>query len=162
MLQQCLNQIPASPHVQVWPVLLLEFSDFFRDIAAQKHERLPFGRSDGIRGHVLGRSLDLRPNVGMLRPECREHFKCLPPEQDVSRRLHLFFHGRAFCGVAMRHGPAAILEAATGIFLWPPWGLYHTIEGDKFKHVNFSHDRVPLECYLILFTLLMSRFSMSQ
>src|SRR5580700_5878266 len=77
------NQIPAAPHVQVWPVLLLDFGDFFRNIAAQKHGRLPFGRSDGIRGHVLCRSLDLLPNVGMLRPECCEHFKCLPPEQDV-------------------------------------------------------------------------------
>jgi hypothetical protein len=22
----------------------------------------------------------------------------------------------------------------------PPWGLYDTIEGDEFKHNNFSHD----------------------
>jgi hypothetical protein len=36
--------------------------------------------------------------------------------------------------------PPAILEAATGIFLWPAWGLYDTIKGDKFKHINFSHD----------------------
>src|SRR5580693_6251743 len=150
MLQQRLYQIPASPHVQVWPVLLLDFSDFFRDIAAQKHERLPFGRSDGIRGHVLGRSLDLRPNVGMLRPECCEHFKCLPPEQDVSLRLHLLFHGRAFCGVAMRHGPAAILEAAAGVFLGTAGSLNDSIKGDKFKHIDFSHDRVPFAFYLIL------------
>jgi hypothetical protein len=36
--------------------------------------------------------------------------------------------------------PAAIGEAATGIFFWPAWGLYDTIEGDKFKHINLSHD----------------------
>ena len=31
-------------------------------------------------------------------------------------------------------------QAATGIFLWPAWGLYDSIKGDKFKHINFSHD----------------------
>jgi hypothetical protein len=36
--------------------------------------------------------------------------------------------------------PLAIREAATGIFLWPAWGLYDTIKGDKFKHIDFSHD----------------------
>ena len=36
--------------------------------------------------------------------------------------------------------PPAIREAATGIFLWPAWGLFATIKGDKFKHINFSHD----------------------
>jgi hypothetical protein len=33
--------------------------------------------------------------------------------------------------------PPAILEAATGIFLWPAWRLYDSIKGDKFKHINF-------------------------
>jgi hypothetical protein len=36
--------------------------------------------------------------------------------------------------------PSATLEAATGIFLWPAWGLYDSIKGDKFKRINFSHD----------------------
>jgi hypothetical protein len=36
--------------------------------------------------------------------------------------------------------PPAILEAATGIFLWPAWGLYHTIKGDKFKRIDFFND----------------------
>jgi hypothetical protein len=36
--------------------------------------------------------------------------------------------------------PPAIREAATGIFPWPAWGLYDTIKGDKFKHIDFSHD----------------------
>lgn len=31
-------------------------------------------------------------------------------------------------------------EAATGIFLWPAWGLYDTIKEDQFKHINSSHD----------------------
>jgi hypothetical protein len=31
----------------------------------------------------------------------------------------------------------------TGIFFWPAWGLYDPIKGDKFKHINFSHDGVP-------------------
>jgi hypothetical protein len=55
---------------------------------------------------------------------------------------------RAFKGGFVR-GPEAIRaywteqwseEAATGIFLWPAWGLYDTIKGDKFKHIDFSHD----------------------
>ena len=36
--------------------------------------------------------------------------------------------------------PPAIREAATGIFLWLAWGLYDAIKGDKFKHIDFSHD----------------------
>jgi hypothetical protein len=36
--------------------------------------------------------------------------------------------------------PPAIREAAIGIFLWSAWGLYDTIKGDKFNHINFSHD----------------------
>jgi hypothetical protein len=35
--------------------------------------------------------------------------------------------------------PPAILEAATGIFLWPAWSLYDSIKGDEFKHIDFSH-----------------------
>jgi hypothetical protein len=35
--------------------------------------------------------------------------------------------------------PAAIREAATSIFLRPAWALYDTIEGDEFKHIDFSH-----------------------
>jgi hypothetical protein len=31
-------------------------------------------------------------------------------------------------------------ESATGIFFRPAWALYDTIEGDKFQHVDFSHD----------------------
>jgi hypothetical protein len=26
-----------------------------------------------------------------------------------------------------------------GIFLRPAWGLYDSIKGDKFKHIDFSH-----------------------
>jgi hypothetical protein len=52
--------------------------------------------------------------------------------------------------------PPAIREAATGIFLWPAWGLYDAIKGDKFKHINFSHDCVSFESYLILFNLRVS------
>jgi len=37
-------------------------------------------------------------------------------------------------------GRAAVREAATGIFLGPAWGLYDSINGDKFKHIHFSHD----------------------
>ena len=36
--------------------------------------------------------------------------------------------------------PPAICEAATGIFLRAAWSLYDTINGDKFKHSDFSHD----------------------
>jgi hypothetical protein len=39
--------------------------------------------------------------------------------------------------------PPAMREAATGILLWPAWGLYDSIKGDKFKHIDFSHDCVP-------------------
>jgi len=36
--------------------------------------------------------------------------------------------------------PPAVREAATGILVWPTWGLYDTIKGDMFKHNYFSHD----------------------
>src|SRR5271154_4966119 len=36
--------------------------------------------------------------------------------------------------------PAAIGEAAAGVFFWPAWALYDSIKGDKFKHINFSHN----------------------
>jgi hypothetical protein len=49
-------------------------------------------------------------------------------------------HGRSRNSVGMWVLPPAIRKAATGIFLWPGWGLYRTITGNKFKHVNFSHD----------------------
>ena len=42
--------------------------------------------------------------------------------------------------VGMWTYPPAIRETATGIFLWPAWGLYDTIKGDEFKHIDFSHD----------------------
>src|ERR1043166_5946620 len=48
----------------------------------------------------------------------------------------------------MRTHPTAIREASAGIFLWPAGGLDDTIKGDKFKHVNFSHDRVSFESFL--------------
>jgi hypothetical protein len=34
--------------------------------------------------------------------------------------------------------PPAVGEAATSIFLRPAWGLYGAIQGDKFKHIDFS------------------------
>jgi hypothetical protein len=52
--------------------------------------------------------------------------------------------------------PPAVREAATGIFLWPAWGLYDSIKGDKFKHIEFSHDRVSFESYPILFNFRVS------
>jgi hypothetical protein len=36
--------------------------------------------------------------------------------------------------------PSAVDEAAAGVFFWPAWGLYDTIQGNKFKHIHFSHD----------------------
>jgi hypothetical protein len=33
-------------------------------------------------------------------------------------------------------------KAAAGIFFRPAWGLDHTIEGDVFKHNNFSHSLI--------------------
>ena len=36
--------------------------------------------------------------------------------------------------------PPAIREPAAGIFPRPAWGLYDTLKGDKFKHIDFSHD----------------------
>jgi hypothetical protein len=46
--------------------------------------------------------------------------------------------------------PPAIREAAVGILLWPSWGLYDSIKGDKFKHIDFSQDRVPFESSSVL------------
>jgi len=44
--------------------------------------------------------------------------------------------------------PPAIGEAAAGVFLWPAWGLYDSIKGDKFKHIHFSHD-FALSCNVL-------------
>jgi hypothetical protein len=66
MLEECLNEISASINVQIRPFLLLNFGDFFCNISIQKHGRLPFVRSDGIRGDVLGRGVDRGPNVAVF------------------------------------------------------------------------------------------------
>src|SRR5690242_12676431 len=76
----------------------------------------------------------------MLRPESRPNIKGLPSQQQVKRHVHLLFYGCCTNRVGMRTCPPAISEAATGIFLWAAWGLYDTIQRDKFEHVNFSHD----------------------
>jgi len=42
--------------------------------------------------------------------------------------------------------PPAIGEAAAGVFFRPAWGLYDSIQGDKFKHIHFSHDFFFFSC----------------
>src|SRR5262245_55409728 len=97
-------------------------------------------RSHGIRGNVLGRCVDGRPNVVMLRPVWCPNVKGFPPYQQVKWHVHLLFYGRAKYRLGMWTYPPAIREAATSIFLGPAWSLYDTIKRDKFKHINFSHD----------------------
>src|SRR5512134_3921938 len=69
MLDKRLKEITTSPNVQIRPWLLLDFGDLFYNIAVQKHRWLPFARSSGIRGDVLGRRVDTWPFVRVLRPE---------------------------------------------------------------------------------------------
>src|ERR1051325_1804892 len=50
MLHKRLEEITASPNVQIGSFTLFEFGDFLPHIATQKHGRLPFGRSHRVRG----------------------------------------------------------------------------------------------------------------
>jgi hypothetical protein len=56
------------------------------------------------------------------------------------REIHGEGEPPVLTGVGMWTYPLAMREAATGIFLWAAWGLYDSIKGDKFKHINLSHD----------------------
>ena len=93
-----------------------------------------------LRGDVLGRRVDARPDVRMVRPVRRPNIKGLAPQQQVERQVHLLSQGRAKHRVGIGRDPPAIGEAAAGIFVWPAWGLDDAIEGDMFKHHYFSHD----------------------
>jgi len=65
--------------------------------------------------------------------------KTFAPDQQVKRMFICFFTAAALTGSECGVNPPAIREAVTGIFLWPAWGLYDSIKGDKFKHIDFSH-----------------------
>src|SRR5262249_16285241 len=71
MLEERLKEIAAAIHMQIRSWLVLESADMFRHVAAENHRGLPFVRRHGIRGDVLGRGIDARPSVRMMRPiEC--------------------------------------------------------------------------------------------
>jgi len=53
--------------------------------------------------------------------------------------------------------PPAVREAATGIFLRPVRGSNDTVQGHKFKHIEFSRERAPFESYLIVLNLSQQR-----
>ncbi len=61
-------------------------------------------------------------------------------EGQVERQVHLSPQERSKNRVGIRRYPPAVREAAAGIFVWPAWGLYDTVQGDMFKRYNFSHD----------------------
>ena len=71
---------------------------------------------------------------------CAQISKVLRPNNKSNGMFICFFMAAPINGVGMWTRPPAIREAATGIFLWPAWGLYDAIKGDKFKHIDFSHD----------------------
>jgi hypothetical protein len=54
--------------------------------------------------------------------------------------VHLPAQGRAQHGVGIGRDPTAMRKVATGIFVWPAWGLDNAIKGDMLKHNDFSHD----------------------
>lgn len=43
----------------------------------------------------------------------------------------------------MRTDSSAVRKAPAGIFLGPARSLYDTVDGDKFKNVDFSHEESP-------------------
>src|SRR5262249_42040242 len=79
MLHQRLEQITASPNVQIGSFALLEFGNFLRYIPVQKHRWLPIGRSHGVRGDIFSCRVDVGPNVSMLRPKRCPNIKSLAP-----------------------------------------------------------------------------------
>jgi hypothetical protein len=95
MFHQRLKEITTSPNVQIRPFLLLDPGDLFGNIPVQKHGRLPFAGSHGIRSDVLGRGVDAGPYVRMQRPVGRPNVKGLAPYQQVERHVHLLLQSRA-------------------------------------------------------------------
>src|SRR5437762_673161 len=69
--------------------------------------------------------------------------KVLRPSNKSNGMFICFFMAAEETGSECGTCPPAIRKSATGIFLGPAWGLYDTIQGNKFKHINFSHDCAP-------------------
>lgn len=49
----------------------------------------------------------------------------------------------------MRTDSSAVRKAPAGIFLGPARSLYDTVDGDKFKNVDFSHEESSLMSCLV-------------
>ena len=79
MLDQRLQQIAASPNVQIQSGLLLDFGNLSRNISVQEYAWLPFTIHFSIRGEVPGCRVDALPCISMVLPVWRPYIIGLTP-----------------------------------------------------------------------------------
>ncbi len=75
----------------------------------------------------------------MMRPVRRPNIIGFAPQQQVEGLVHLLSQLRSKHRVGKMADPPALLEAAAGIFLRSARRLDDAIQGDMFKHNQFSH-----------------------
>ena len=102
MLQERLNQVATTVHLQFRPILLLKRPYFLDNIAAQKYTFLPRMLTERIRGNVLRRFVN-RILTLLVRPIRCEYLKSLSSQQKIERLAHLFTHCLTQGVIEVRH-----------------------------------------------------------
>src|SRR5918999_3239528 len=135
-----LDEVRAAVDLELWTLLLLETGHSLADVALEQLRVLPLQARERPGSHVLGGAVELR-RAGLVgvRPVRGEDLVGLPAEDQVERLPHEFAHNLAHLIVPEGNRPAAVLEAAGGIFLGAAGCLHDPIEADERVHDELPH-----------------------
>src|SRR3982074_420024 len=90
ILEQRLNQVAASVHLELGAVSLLELLDLADDIAVDGDGLLPIGADRAVRDDIFRRPIDrLAGRVGRLRPKTGKDVVGLPAQEQIEGMAHL-------------------------------------------------------------------------
>src|SRR5437588_2955218 len=93
VLEQRLNQVAASVHLELRAIFLLELPDLADDIAVDRDGLLPIGADGPVRDDVFRRPIDrIAGRVGRLRPKTGKDVVGLPAQEQIERMAHLLAH----------------------------------------------------------------------
>ncbi|MNJ64638.1 hypothetical protein D3C77_606010 [compost metagenome] len=79
-----------------------------------------------------------------LRPVAGEDVVGAPAQQQLEGLAEQGLHGLAEDFLGVGHDPAAVAEAATGVFLRATGALHDTVEADEGGYDEFAHGDSPV------------------
>src|SRR5438552_210497 len=93
VLEQRLNQVAASVHLELRAIFLLELLDLADDIAVDGDGLLPVGADRAVRDDIFRRPIDgIAGRVCRLRPKTGKDVVGLPAQKQVEGMAHLLAH----------------------------------------------------------------------